>query len=162
MCIKQVDVNDLEKVAPLISKFRTELLSYKNIDSIEDIGSAKEEFRYYIDAEYPIFVFIIDNNYVGYLVCRIESDVVWAESLYVSNEYRRQGIATALYNAAEELAIKYGNETLYNYVHPNNDRIIEFLAKRGYDVLNLIEVRKKRKDEVLSEKINIRNNTFNY
>ena len=162
MCIKQADISDLEKVAPLISKFRVELLGYKNIISDEDIESAKEEFIDYINAGYPIYIYEIDDDYVGYLVCRIDNDVVWVESLYVLPKYRRKGIATALYNTAEELAIKYGNETLYNYVHPNNDNIINFLAKRGYDVLNLIEIRKKRKDEELTEKINIRNNTFNY
>lgn len=28
------------------------------------------------------------------------------------------------------------------YVHPNNHRMIEFLRKRGYTVLNLTEIRK--------------------
>jgi len=67
-----------------------------------------------------------------------------------------------LYQAAEELAHSYDQPMLYNYVHPNNNAMITFLAKRGYDVLNLIEIRKKRPGELTSEKINVRNNIFNY
>ena len=33
----------------------------------------------------------------------------------------------------EELAREHGEDQVYNWVHPNNHRIISFLAKRGYD-----------------------------
>ena len=36
---------------------------------------------------------------------------------------------------------------VYNNVHPNNHPIIAFLAKQGYDVLNLIEIRKAHPNE---------------
>ena len=73
----------------------------------------------------------------------MDGNALWAESLFVTLEFRRRGLAGMLYNAAEQLAQSRGQATLYNWVHPNNHAIIAFLAKRGYDVLNLIEVRRR-------------------
>lgn len=77
-------------------------------------------------------------------------------------DYRRQGIATSLFKKAEELGKNLGSETIYNWVHPNNHKIIKFLKKQGYDVLNLIEIRKKISNEKLTEKIKINEHEFNY
>ena len=63
---------------------------------------------------------------------------------------------------AEELAASYGEETVYNYVHPNNDGIIAFLKSRGYDVLNLIEVRKPYQGETLRTKVRVGEHEFDY
>ena len=52
-----------------------------------------------------------------------------------------------LLDKAESVAEEYGNDTLYQYVHPNNDVMLDFLKTNGYDVLNLIEIRKAYKDE---------------
>ena len=82
------------------------------------------------------------------------------ESIFVKEEYRRQGVATALHSKAEEIAASYGNDTVYNYVHPNNHRMIEFLRKRGYTVLNLIE--KPYKDEKLTQTIVLGEHKFDY
>lgn len=63
---------------------------------------------------------------------------------------------------AEKLAEVYGNETVYNYVHPNNHRMIEFLRKRGYTVLNLIEIRKPYQKEGLTQTITVGEHKFDY
>ena len=58
------------------------------------------------------------------------------------------GVAAALHGKAEEIAASYGNDTVYNYVHPNNHRMIEFLRKAWLQsVLNLIEIRKPYQNE---------------
>ena len=97
---------------------------------------------------------------VGYLVCRVDDGVVWAESLYVSPAYRRQRIGSSLYAEAERLADELGSEILYNWVDPNNTQIIAFLQKRGYRVLNLIELRRTRPDEEMKGKIRVGPNEF--
>ena len=124
---------------------------------------AKEELQDYIDCEYPIFIAEDkENKVVGYLVCKVEKDIVWAESLYVLPEYRRGGIASLLFNEAEKLAKKFGEDMVYNWVHPNNSVIIKFLEKKGYDVLNLIEIRKPWKGETNKEKIKVDKHEFRY
>ena len=84
------------------------------------------------------------------------------ESIFVREEYRRQGVAAALHGKAEEIAASYGNDTVYNYVHPNNHRMIEFLRKRGYTVLNLIEIRKPYQNEKLTQTITVGEHEFDY
>ena len=162
MSIHKTNITDMDKVAPLIAKFRVELQALCYINANENIEAAKEEFVQYIDAGFPIFVYEKCGQYVGYLVCRVDIPTVWVESLYVLNEYRRTGIASELFDAAEQIAVSYGEDTMYNYVHPNNDGMIAFLKKKGYSVLNLIEIRKKHEDEIINEQITIRNNTFDY
>jgi GNAT superfamily N-acetyltransferase len=153
---------DADGVAGLIAKFRVEILKLKNIQSEENHQNAVNEFGDYITAGYPIYVCKDENELIGYLVCRIDQSVVWVESLFVLEHHRKRGIASALYETAEKLAASYNNDTLYVFIHPNNDNMAAFLAKRGYNVLNLIEVRKKLTDENITEQITIRNNVFDY
>ncbi len=163
MIIRLARIEDEEKIARLIAEFRVELKQLKGIKSTPKIDQAKEEFREYIDAKYPIFV-AEDNckELLGYIVCKIDGNVVWAESLFVSNSARRKGIASKLYKEVEKIANQLGGDTVFNWVHPNNDKIIAFLSKMGYDVLNLIEIRKPRENEVLTEKISVGNHEFDY
>lgn len=44
----------------------------------------------------------------------------------------------------------------------NNDKMIKFLSGMGYNVLNLIEIRKPWKDEALTQKICAGNHEYNY
>jgi RIO-like serine/threonine protein kinase len=60
------------------------------------------------------------------------------------------------------LVKKLGGDTVYNWLHPNNEMSISFLKKRGYDVLNLIEIRKRREDEKITQKIKVGKYEFNY
>ena len=75
---------------------------------------------------------------------------------------RRKGIGSDLYDEAEKLVKTLGGDTVYNWVHPNNEMSIPFLKKRGYDVLNLIEIRKKRPNEKITQEINVGNHEFKY
>jgi ribosomal protein S18 acetylase RimI-like enzyme len=107
-----------------------------------DINAAQAEFQEYLDKGYPIYCYMEAGEPLGYVVCRVEGGIVWCESLYVMPRARRRGIASALFQEAEKLAESLGESMVYNNVHPNNHRIIAFLQKQGYDVLNLIEIRK--------------------
>lgn len=158
--VRITEAND--SLAEMTALFRVELRSYKGIASRLDIQAGKEELEEYLAAGFPVFAALIDGKYAGYLVCRIDGDVVWAESLFVREEYRRMGVASALHEKAEELAAAYGNDTVYNYVHPNNHGMITFLKSRGYTVLNLIEIRKPWKGEKLTQTIRVGEHEFDY
>lgn len=163
MIIRLAKINDEEKISWLIAQFRVESKQFKGIVATPKIDQAKEEFKEYIEAKYPIFVAENDDKeLLGYLVCRIDSGAVWAESLFVSVSARGNGIASKLYKEAEKIAIELGGDTVFNWVHPNNDKIITFLSKMGYDVLNLIEIRKPWKNEMLTQKICVGNHQYNY
>ncbi|MDR7855152.1 GNAT family N-acetyltransferase [Tissierella sp.] len=163
MIIRLANIKDEDKIAMLIARFRIELKGLRGIDSDINIEESKMEFREYMDKGYLIFVAENGNkDLIGYLVCMIEDDVVWAESLFVASECRRAGIASRLYDKAEELAKKLGEDQVYNWIHPNNHGIISFLSKRGYNVLNLIEVRKPSINEKLIEKIRVGEHEYSY
>ena len=158
--LKIKQVNDV--LAEMAVLFRAELRSYKGIVSKPNIEAGREEMEEYLSARFPVFAALVDDEYAGYVVCRVDSEVVWVESLFVKEEYRRHGIGAALHSKAEEIAASYGDDTVYNYVHPNNHRMIEFLRKRGYTVLNLIEIRKPHQGEKLMQIIAVGEHEFDY
>jgi len=160
--IRIAKLDDEKQIAKLIAMFRCELKSLKGIEANLNITGAQDEFKEYMNAKYPIFVAANGNNLIGYLVCKIENGVVWAEYLFVEKKYRRCKVATKLYKKAEKLAESLGNDTVYNWVHPNNDKMINFLSNIGYNVLNLIEIRKAYKDEKLNRIINIDKHDYLY
>ena len=151
-----------DNLAQMVALFRVELRSYKGIVSKPNVDAGREEMEEYLAAGFPVFAAIVDGEYAGYVVCRVDSEVVWVESIFVKDEYRRQGIASALHSKAEEIAAFYGDDTVYNYVHPNNHRMIAFLRKRGYTVLNLIEIRKPYAGEKTTQIIKVGENEFDY
>lgn len=159
--IKASEENALQ-LASLTAAFRVELNAFKNIVSNPDLQSGLEEIQEYLQAGYPVYAAIEGTELIGYMVCRVEDPVVWVESLYVKKEYRRKGVASALFEKAEAIAENYGQDTLFHYVHPNNQRIINFLRKKGYTVLNLIEVRRPYKGEQLTTHITVGENSFDY
>ncbi len=161
--MKIVEIRGMnDEVVEMIASFRVELRSFKSITSKPDLEKAKEELSEYLAHGYPVYAMVKDDRYVGYVVIRIDNEVVWVESIYVKEEYRRLGVASKLHKKAEEIAESYGNDTLYNYVHPNNHKMIEFLRKHDYTVLNLIEIRKPYKDERLSRIISVGDHQFDY
>jgi len=162
MEIIKLSRNDAGKIAALIARFRVALRSYTGIASEIDEEAGREEAEEYLNAGWPVYAAREGDRYVGYLVCRIEGPCVWAESLYVEPGYRRRGVASALFEKAEEIAASFGGDTVFNYVHPNNDGVIAFLKSRGYDVLNLIELRKPYDGEEVRGTMRVGGHEYRY
>ena len=162
MIIRKYSPEDNKQIVPLIGAYRVFLAGLKLVTKELDLDSAKDELQDYLSPRYSLFVASEEDEILGYLVCRIDQDVVWAESLFVKLSARRKGIGSALYAMAEEITGKLGCDTVYNWIHPNNSVIIQFLKKRGYDVLNLIEIRRSWKEEKISSKIIVGDQEFRY
>jgi len=163
MHVRPIRSDDQGKLVPLIAAFRVALGQLRGHTPPPDRDAARQELQDYQRQNYPIFVAEDETGHlVGYLVCRVQDDVVWAESLFVSPTQRRQGVGSALYAQAETLARDLGGDAPYNWVHPNNDKIIAFLRKRGYDVLNLIELRRPWPGEATTQNITVGQHTFDY
>ena len=153
---------DLDRAAPLAAAFRVALRSYRGVSSKPNVDAAREELSEYLAAGWPMFAAEEGDVLAGYMVCRIEEPCVWVESLFVDEAHRRRRVASRLFEKAEALARERGEDTVYNYVHPNNDGMIAFLRARGYTVLNLIEIRKPWAGEALTRKIRVERNEFDY
>ena len=67
---------------------------------------------------FPIYVAEDESGeLLGYLVCRVDGEVVSAESLYVRETCRRLGTGSALYAQAEQLAQIRSSDAAYNWMH---------------------------------------------
>ena len=157
ICLKNAD-----KIAPLAAAFRIQLKSYKGINAQPNIEAGKEEIIEFLNSGFPVYAVTDDGALVGYIVCRIDEPCLWVEQIFVREDSRRKGVATMLFEKAEEIAASMGEDTVYNFVHPNNEGMIRFLAAKGYTVLNMIEIRKPYKDEKLTATIHVEKETFDY
>ena len=146
----------------MAADFRVTLRSFKGIGSQPDIVSAKEEILDFLKSGYPVFAAEENGELAGYIVCRIDEPCLWIEQIFVRNEYRQKGVGSLLFGKAEELAASMGEDTVFNYVHPNNEGMIGFLRSKGYTVLNMIEIRKPYKGEKLTAAVKVNDNVFDY
>jgi ribosomal protein S18 acetylase RimI-like enzyme len=162
MKIRKYQDGDAQQIINLIAEYRVFLSSLKSISKSIDLESAKDELDDYLSTRYSVYVAVEKQKIVGYIVCKIDQNVVWAESLFVKPSMRRKGIGSALYSEVESLVEKLDGETIFNWVHPNNNEIISFLEKRGYNVLNLIEIRKPWVGEETTREIKVNNHQFRY
>ncbi len=160
--IRLIQEDNYSEIGSLVADFRVTLKSYKGITAFPDAAAGAGELKEYIDANFPCFAAVCDGEYVGYIVCRIDDPCVWVESIYAKPEYRRMGIASQLFEKAEELAKSFGEDTVFNYVHPNNHGMIGFLRRHGYTVINLVEIRKPYQGEVLTQTIQVGEHEFDY
>lgn len=162
MDIVKIDETSAEKIIPLIAAFRVTLRSYKGVSAQPDYEWAREEAFEFLEKGYPVYAAQQNDELAGYLVCRIDEPCLWVEHLFVRDEYRRQGVASMLFAKAEEIAESMGDDTVYNFVHPNNEGMISFLRSKGYTVLNMLEIRKPYRGEEITTTVQVNDNTFDY
>ncbi len=158
----QIGNMDADRIAPLVAAFRTQLKSYKGINSQPNTEAGKEEILEYLESGFPVYAVEENGAFAGYIVCRIDAPCLWVEHIFVREDYRRKGVATMLFNKAEEIAASMGEDTVYNFVHPNNENMIQFLRSKGYTVLNMIEIRKPYAGEELTTTIHVEKEAFDY
>jgi ribosomal protein S18 acetylase RimI-like enzyme len=144
----------------LVFEMKIILSRLNNSEKIVMMSEAVRDAESYFTENCKVFVYKINNKMAGYSVVKIEDQVVWLDWLYVDPDFQGGYVASKLFDHAEEYSAKLGNDQLYIWVHPDNHRMIRFLNKKGYDVLNLIEV-KKVKDN-FKEKLVILGNEFKY
>ncbi|MCR4951045.1 MAG: GNAT family N-acetyltransferase [Solobacterium sp.] len=162
MELRKIELEDAERLAPLAAAFRVQLNLYKGIRSQPNIQAGKEETVDFVKAGFPVYAAEDNDAFVGYIVCRIDEPCLWVEHIFVQEDYRRKGVATMLFSKAEEIAGSMGEDTVYNFVHPNNENMIRFLRSKGYTVLNMIEIRKPYEGEKLTTTVHVEKEAFDY
>ncbi len=153
---------DADGIAQLAAAFRTELKALKGIESQPDVEAGKEEILEFLSAGFPVYAVKDKGAFAGYLVCRIDGSCLWVEHIFVREDCRRRGVGAMLFGKAEEIAASMGEDTVYNFVHPNNEKMISFLRSKGYTVLNMIEIRKPYAGEKLTAAVHVENEVSDY
>ena len=128
MKLIEIQRADAHRLAPLAAAFRVTLTGYRGIVSEPYIPAGRAEIIEFLDAGFPVFAVETAGELAGYAVCRIDEPCLWVEHLFVRDEYRRRGVGTLLFEKAEELTRAMGEDTVYNFVHPNNLDVIGFFA----------------------------------
>lgn len=137
-------------IKELIRQFRIETALLKARDVQPSDQDLENELNDYLKNGYSILLAFEEGECAGFLVLRSLDGVWWVDTLFTVQKWRRKGIASALYAEAEKQCQDSEADNLFVWVHPNNHRMLSFLKSRGYDVLNLIEVRKPWNNERLS------------
>jgi L-amino acid N-acyltransferase YncA len=69
---------DEEALIPLVGEFRVALAQFRGIAREMNLEAAKKELAGYQGGNFPIFVAENDDGKIaGYLVCRVDGDVVF-------------------------------------------------------------------------------------
>jgi len=149
-------------ITPLLVNFRQELALLKNRQLNYSLADAKAELSDYFSSDYEVFIALESHEVIGYAILRVFDETIWLEQIFVQKDKRRKSVASKLLNIANKRANYYGKETAFINVHPNNHKMIKFLAKNDYNVLNLLEVRKLYNNESTKTKIQVGENSFLY
>jgi ribosomal protein S18 acetylase RimI-like enzyme len=93
-----------------------------------------------------------DGDIIGF--CRIENHegAFFLREIMVAENQRIRGVGTALLKEAEEHIKALGHTNLYLSVVPYNIDAVRFFVRRGYNILNTIELRTEAPDEKIQRK----------
>lgn len=131
------------QLATLVTAFNKELAELNNRQWLHIEEDILEETKAYFSFDRVVFGIFESDGLIGYVVLKQNQGVYWLDWMYVMETYRGTNCASELFDYAEAYVLGKGLEKLYIWVHPDNQRMLAFLKKKGYDGLNLIEVTKK-------------------
>ncbi len=157
--IQELKSNSLE-FTHMVLDMRLLMNQLNQTTEITTLSSAKLEAESNFANNRKVFVYVLNDELIGYSVLKIEEQVCWLDWLFVKSSFFGKGIASDLFDHAEKYALELGNDQLYIWVHPDNHRMLRFLKKKGYDVLNLLEIKKSKTGA--NQIIRIFENEFKY
>ncbi len=157
--IRRLDSSGSELVL-MVYDFRV-ILSKLNKSTLEyTLKDALDEISEYFKENKTVFGLYDDELLIGFSVLKSEDKVFWLEWLFIDRKFRGFENASLLFDFTENFAKENGADQLYIWVHPDNKQMLRFLKKKGYDVLNLVEVKKIKPNT--SKNINILGNELRY
>ncbi len=89
------------------------------------------------------FVCTIDNHIVGTTIAGFDGVRGWVHKVAAHPDYRRQGIAARLMNAAEQGLASHGCTKLNLQVRAGNSQAVAFYAGAGYEIEDRVSMSKQ-------------------
>ena len=125
---------------------------------------AKDTLRSWQEGDNELYVIMKEGQSAGFLRLNYRGPIVaWIEDIFVDEEKRGQGIATAAFAAAEEVVrSKPGYEALCLDVVPRNADAMRLYHKLGFTDLSMITLRKELGESRRSQPLNLFGLEFKY
>lgn len=152
--IREYDVQDFVGLTNLVAEFFTFHRRINGRGPLPPEEAATiipkdmlQEFSHILVAEPPD-----GKEIVGF--CRIElhEGAYFLREIGVAENWRIRGVGTALLRAAEDYIQGADESNLYLSVVPRNIDAIRFFVRRGYDILNTLELRTEGPEEKTQRK----------
>ncbi len=89
---------------------------------------------------------------VGFCRVELHEGAYFLRELGVTENWQIRGVGTALLRAAEDYIREAGETNLYLSVVPRNINAVRFFVRRGYDILNTMELRTTVAEEKITRK----------
>jgi ribosomal protein S18 acetylase RimI-like enzyme len=89
---------------------------------------------------------------VGFCRVELHEGAYFLRELGVTENWRIRGVGTALLRAAEDYIKEVGETNLFLSVVPRNIDAVRFFVRRGYDILNTMELRTAVAEEKITRK----------
>ena len=159
--IRLYEPEDHNQVAELLADFYYAMWRMKGRRQARNLESAIQDLSVRLNRKETVFVAAVGDEIAGIQIAAAEP-IHRLECVFVSERFRRMGLARQLLDAAERKFEISENESFYVNVHPNNRGIIELLRSKGYDVLNLLEIRKRWPDERKYRQVRIMGQDYLY
>ena len=140
--IAPVTSHNSANIVYMYADCRKELAALKNVRAGQDIELAQQEIDEALAGQEMIFAAVKDGRYAGYMILKPGTDLI-LKDMYVRPDYRRRGIATAMFVKAQEIAAEEGMQ-LSVVMKPYIEKMLGFLQKQGWNCLD--EVRLVRND----------------
>jgi|Deesub1362A_J573_1020465.scaffolds.fasta_scaffold04234_2 GNAT superfamily N-acetyltransferase len=146
--IREGTFSDIEYLAPLVKRFweeHNELLGEKRE---YPLNKAIEEVKRNMsrkDSGY--FLAVYSEKIIGFRRWELHEGFYFTRELYVLPEFRRKGVARALIRHFERWVLQKGQDIACISCIPHNIAMIQLARSEGYDILNMIEMRKNLMDK---------------
>jgi phosphinothricin acetyltransferase len=134
--IRHAVINDLEEIVRIYNE-AIPLEANADIEPVE-VNDKLQWFNEHSSEKYPIFVYVINTQVVGWIAIsayrfgRGALSYTAEISYYIDNKYKEQGIATKLFNYVINNCWKYNIKNLFAIVLEHNIPSIKLLEKFNF------------------------------
>jgi len=142
--IREASKKDIRTLTQLVFEFRNEHSRMLGGGSNFTINDAKEEVERYMKMRDTGYFVAADseNRLLGFRRWELHDGFYFTRELYIIPNGRGQGIARELIRHFEKWVLKKGQDIACISCIPHNAAMISLARSEGYEILNMIEMRK--------------------
>ncbi len=138
--ITETEPEQIEKLAAVASAIWHE--HYPGIISMEQVDYMVDEFQsaeaihdQIVNNGYAYFLFLDDDEIIGYFAIKEEPNGLFLSKLYLAKQFRGFGYFNTMLLVIEQMALDKNIMRLYLTVNKRNDQSIAVYKKKGFIIL---------------------------